>query len=134
MRGRDDAHVGVQLPLAADPLEALFSAYTLRDDIAKDAARMLLLINIKDYTPRKVVQYFEVVKEKAPELVLTFDQLAFFAGLRTRWSLRAQGQTSPFLTTEPNAEVRAIHPKAMPVILSTPAEVDRWLEAEAAEL
>jgi hypothetical protein len=27
-----------------------------------------------------------------------------------------------FLTTEPNAEVGAIHPKAMPVILATPDE------------
>ncbi|MGA2701626.1 MAG: hypothetical protein ABSH35_11075 [Isosphaeraceae bacterium] len=43
-----------------------FAGYTLRDDVAKDAARMLLLINIKEYEPRKVVQYFEVVKEKAP--------------------------------------------------------------------
>lgn len=34
-----------------------------------------------------------------------------------------------FLTTEPNAEVKAIHPKAMPVILTTPAEVDTWLPA-----
>jgi len=29
-----------------------------------------------------------------------------------------------FLTTEPNAEVGAIHPKAMPVILTTPDEVE----------
>ena len=56
-------------------LEPLFAAYTLREDIAKDASRMLLLISIKDYDARKVVQYFEVVKEKSPELVLTFDQL-----------------------------------------------------------
>src|SRR4029077_1126302 len=56
--------------LAAGPLEELFAGYTLRDDIAKDAARMLLLINIDQDQPRKVVQYFEVVKEKAPELVL----------------------------------------------------------------
>ena len=34
-----------------------------------------------------------------------------------------------FLTTEPNAEVKPIHPKAMPVILTTPAEVDAWLTA-----
>jgi putative SOS response-associated peptidase YedK len=27
-----------------------------------------------------------------------------------------------FLTTEPNAEVAPIHPKAMPVILTTPEE------------
>ena len=37
---------------------------------------MLLLINIKEEQPRKIVKYFEVVKEKAPELILTFDQLA----------------------------------------------------------
>ena len=36
---------------------------------------MLLLINIKDYNARKVVQYFEVLKEKAPELVIPFDEL-----------------------------------------------------------
>jgi putative SOS response-associated peptidase YedK len=34
-----------------------------------------------------------------------------------------------FLTTEPNAEVGAMHPKAMPVILTTPDEVDTWLSA-----
>jgi putative SOS response-associated peptidase YedK len=36
-----------------------------------------------------------------------------------------------FLTTEPNAVVAPIHPKAMPVILTTPAEVDLWLLADA---
>lgn len=34
-----------------------------------------------------------------------------------------------FLTTEPNAEVGAIHPWAMPVILTTPEEVDVWMRA-----
>jgi len=34
-----------------------------------------------------------------------------------------------FLTTEPNAEVGAIHPKAMPVILTTPEEVETWMTA-----
>jgi putative SOS response-associated peptidase YedK len=38
-----------------------------------------------------------------------------------------------FLTTEANAIVAPVHPKAMPVILTTPAEVDLWLEAEAVE-
>ncbi len=61
--------------LAGEALEPLFGGYTLRDDIAKDAARMLLLINIKEEQPRKIVTYFEVVKEKAPELILTFNQL-----------------------------------------------------------
>lgn len=32
-----------------------------------------------------------------------------------------------FLTTEPNAEVGAIHPNAMPVILTTEEERDVWL-------
>ena len=34
-----------------------------------------------------------------------------------------------FLTTESNIEVKLIHPKAMPVILTTPGEVDAWLTA-----
>jgi putative SOS response-associated peptidase YedK len=34
-----------------------------------------------------------------------------------------------FLTTEPNAEVGAVHPKAMPVILTQPEEVETWLTA-----
>jgi putative SOS response-associated peptidase YedK len=37
------------------------------------------------------------------------------------------------LTTEPNAEVGAIHPKAMPVILTTPGEVETWMTAPADE-
>jgi tetratricopeptide (TPR) repeat protein len=64
-----------QLAEAAEPLEALWGGYTLRDDIAKDAARMLLYVHIKDYNPRKVVQYFEILKEKAPELVIPFDDI-----------------------------------------------------------
>jgi putative SOS response-associated peptidase YedK len=36
-----------------------------------------------------------------------------------------------FLTTEANAIVAPIHPKAMPVILTTPAEVDLWLLTDA---
>ena len=34
-----------------------------------------------------------------------------------------------FLTTEPNAEVSPIHPKAMPVILTQPDELDAWMTA-----
>jgi putative SOS response-associated peptidase YedK len=36
-----------------------------------------------------------------------------------------------FLTTEANAIVAPIHLKAMPVILTAPAEVDLWLLADA---
>ena len=35
-----------------------------------------------------------------------------------------------FLTTEPNAEVKPIHPKAMPVILTQPEEWQTWLTAD----
>jgi putative SOS response-associated peptidase YedK len=38
-----------------------------------------------------------------------------------------------FLTTEPNAEVGAVHPKAMPVILTTPEEVETWMTASPDE-
>jgi putative SOS response-associated peptidase YedK len=62
--------------------------------------------------------------------------LACFAGIWTNWtSVRKvkEGETTnnifAFLTTEPNAEVGAIHPKAMPVILTTPAEVETWMTA-----
>ncbi|MBB4363536.1 putative SOS response-associated peptidase YedK [Bradyrhizobium sp. CIR18] len=37
------------------------------------------------------------------------------------------------LTTDANAEVGAIHPKAMPVILTTLAEVETWMTAPAEE-
>ena len=66
--------------------------------------------------------------------------VAFFAGIWTQWtSVRKlkDGETTDnlfgFLTTDANAEVGAIHPKAMPVILSTKDEVDRWLTADADE-
>ena len=42
-----------------------------------------------------------------------------------------QHEVFGFLTTEPNAVVAPIHPKAMPVTLTTPAEVDLWLLADA---
>jgi tetratricopeptide (TPR) repeat protein len=73
-RGKAHFDAGRFVPAMAS-LEPLFAGYSLREDVAKDAARMLLLISIKEYDPRKVVQYFEVVKEKSPELVLSFDQL-----------------------------------------------------------
>jgi putative SOS response-associated peptidase YedK len=81
--------------------------------------------------------------DSRPPVWFAFDEsrpLAFFAGLWTRWtSVRKvkEGETTndlfAFLTTEPNAEVKAIHPKAMPVILTTAAGVDRWLEADTVD-
>src|SRR5262245_17115999 len=60
---------------AEGPLEAPWSSSTLTDDVAKDTARMLLFVHLKAYNPQKIVQYFEVLKEKMPELVLPFDQV-----------------------------------------------------------
>jgi putative SOS response-associated peptidase YedK len=63
--------------------------------------------------------------------------LVCFAGMWTNWtSVRKvrEGETTndifAFLTTQPNAEVGVIHPKAMPVVLTTPEEVDVWLRAQ----
>jgi putative SOS response-associated peptidase YedK len=38
-----------------------------------------------------------------------------------------------FLTINPNAEVGAIHPEAIPVILRKPNEVGTWMTAPVAE-
>ncbi len=67
--------------------------------------------------------------------------LAFFAGIWTAaWTSTRklkEGETTndlyAFLTTEPNAEVGAIHPKAMPGILTAPEEIDVWMTAPAEE-
>lgn len=67
--------------------------------------------------------------------------LAFFAGIWVGgWkSIRKlkEGETVndlyAFLTCDPNREVGAIHPKAMPVVLTTKAEVETWLMAPTVE-
>ncbi|MFC7739551.1 SOS response-associated peptidase [Roseomonas sp. GCM10028921] len=69
---------------------------------------------------------------------LTEDRpLTFFAGIWVpQWtSVRKvkEGEVTTdlyaFLTTEPNAEVALIHPKAMPVILTQPDEMEAWMTA-----
>jgi putative SOS response-associated peptidase YedK len=63
-----------------------------------------------------------------------------FAGLWTPWRGVRGPKSAPvegehelfgFLTTAANAIVAPIHPKAMPVILTTPEEVDLRLAADA---
>lgn len=63
--------------------------------------------------------------------------LAFFAGIwladwtgvRKVKDGRTTADLYAFLTTEPNEEIGAIHPKAMPVILTVGDEVEAWLNA-----
>jgi len=66
--------------------------------------------------------------------------LACFAGIWANWtSVRKvkEGETTndlyACLTTEPNAEVGSVHPKAMPVILTTSDEVETWMTAPPEE-
>lgn len=62
--------------------------------------------------------------------------LAFFAGIWTEWtSVRKlkEGETTndlfAFLTTDANGVVSPVHPKAMPVILSSADEINTWMNA-----
>lgn len=63
--------------------------------------------------------------------------LTCFAGIRTEgWASTRKvkdGVTTDdlyaFLTTEPNREVGEVHPKAMPVLLTTDEERETWLRA-----
>ncbi|MBB4067355.1 SOS response-associated peptidase [Gellertiella hungarica] len=67
------------------------------------------------------------------------EPLFFFAGIWTRWDgVRGSNRTPrpgthdlfAFLTTDANDIVKPIHPKAMPVILTSPEEVETWLNAD----
>ncbi|MFG1210414.1 SOS response-associated peptidase family protein, partial [Xanthobacter flavus] len=63
--------------------------------------------------------------------------LAVFAGIWTPgWTCVRKMKTGVetadlfgFLTTEPSEPVASIHPKAMPVILTEPEEIDAWMRA-----
>jgi putative SOS response-associated peptidase YedK len=91
----------------------------------------------EDARPRKTPTWFALAESRP---------LFCFAGIWTTWTGTRGTKADPvigehrlfgFLTTEPNAEVRAIHPKAMPVVLTTLAEIETWLTApwgEAAQM
>lgn len=62
--------------------------------------------------------------------------LAFFAGIWTTWTStrktregEVRADLYAFLTCDPNDVVRPIHPKAMPVILTAPEEIETWMRA-----
>ncbi len=79
--------------------------------------------------PRKTPTWF-ALDESRP--------VFFFAGIWTHWYGTRGTKAAPvtgehkvfgFLTTEANAEVAPIHPKAMPVILTEPDELEVWMNA-----
>ena len=82
-------------------------------------------------TKKKPLHWFALNEDKP---------LFWFAGIWTSWySVRkkkegpVQADAFGFLTTDPNSVVAPIHPKAMPVILTTAEEIDVWMNAPAEE-
>ena len=83
--------------------------------------------------------FSEFNKDAGGDIWFALDEsrpLVCFAGLWTNWTsvrIIKEGETTndlfAFLTTDANAEVHAVHPKAMPVILTNPEEVDVWMRA-----
>lgn len=70
-------------------------------------------------TKRKAKVWFELNSEQDP--------LFAFAGI---WRPGEGGPFMAFLTCEANSLVGAVHPKAMPVMLTPGEDVERWLSAE----
>ncbi len=85
--------------------------------------------------------FSEFNKVEGGDIWFAFDDtrpLAFFAGIWTNWTCVRKARKGEvccdfygFLTTEPNDVVAPIHPKAMPVILSKPEEIETWMTAPA---
>lgn len=66
----------------------------------------------------------------------------FFAGIWRPWTGDRGTKKAPnvgdhkvfsIMTAEPSAQVEPIHEKAMPVLLMTPQDVDRWLNGKSVE-
>jgi putative SOS response-associated peptidase YedK len=79
--------------------------------------------------PKKTPTWFAINKNRP---------IAVFAGIWTTWHgtrgtkakpVEGEHQLFGFLTTDPNDVVEAIHPKAMPVILTTKTEIEQWMTA-----
>ena len=89
-------------------------------------------------------EYADTKPRKTPTWLARNDDrpLCFFAGIWTSWNgkrgtkanaVEGEHQLFGFLTTDANAEVGAIHPKVMPVILTQRDQVNAWLKAPLAD-
>ena len=89
-------------------------------------------------------EYADIKPRKTPTWFALDDRrlLAFFAGVWTTWigtrrtnaqPIEGEHQLFGFLTTDANAAVAPIHPKAMPVILTTAEELEIWMRAPLSE-
>ena len=89
-------------------------------------------------------EYADTKPRKTPTWFALDDgrPLCCFAGIWTQWTGTRGTKKEPvegshllfgFLTCEPNAVVAPVHPKAMPVILTTPEECDMWMRAPSDE-
>ena len=83
----------------------------------------------QDTKPKKTPVWFALNEDRP---------LFAFAGLWTAWHGTRGPKSAPlhgahdlygFLTTSPNAVVEPVHPKAMPVILTSAEEMDVWMRA-----
>ncbi len=87
--------------------------------------------SFSEYLPGKpAIPHWFALAEERP--------LFAFAGLWRPWSgtrgkLEGSHELFAFLTTQANAVVAPIHPKAMPVILTTPEEHESWMTAPIPE-
>jgi putative SOS response-associated peptidase YedK len=80
-------------------------------------------------TKRKTATWFALSKERP---------IFFFAGIWREWKGTRSTKAEPvegnhllysILTTEPNKDVKPVHSKAMPVVLTEPGEWETWLTA-----
>lgn len=87
----------------------------------------------EDTKPRKTPTWFALSDDRP---------LFAFAGIWTPWNGTRGTKAEPvtgehrlygFLTTDANTIVKPIHPKAMPVILTTPEQIDVWMNAPWAQ-
>lgn len=85
----------------------------------------------EDTSPRRTQRWFALGDD---------EPLAAFAGIWRPWTgargtkrdpIKGEHLLFSFLTCSPNDVVRPIHEKAMPVVLTTPAEWETWLNAPA---